>query len=115
MHNIDYLVTDHLSGIRHILCEGMLLGQEQAAKVIGRMSCRQAVAGCSCNFRLSCCCIRRRRLTGDDDDDEPEVVTETLPGFRAPLGGAQAGADGARGVLVKDILDAEQQLQVTAM
>lgn len=50
-------------------------------------------------------------LAGDDSDEEPQLVTEPLLGFGAQLG-VQEAAGGARGVLVKDILDAEQQLQV---
>lgn len=49
-------------------------------------------------------------FSGEDSDEESAVVTEPLPGFGAQLGVQQA-AHGARGVLVKDILDAEQQLQ----
>lgn len=50
----------------------------------------------------------------DSDEDETQVVTEPLPGFGVGRAGAAAvaGAAGAQGVLVKDILDAEQQLQV---
>jgi hypothetical protein len=74
---------------------------------------------------------RRSRVTagsmggagGRSDDDEDEVGADAafaaLPGFGAAVrgGGGAAGsaapaADGARGVLVKDILEAEQQLQV---
>jgi hypothetical protein len=74
---------------------------------------------------------RRSRVTagsvggaaGGSDDDEDEggvadVAFAALPGFGAAVrGGAAAGsaaaaAEGARGVLVKDILEAEQQLQV---
>jgi hypothetical protein len=57
----------------------------------------------------------------DDDEDEvgaADVAFAALPGFGAEVrggvaaGSAAAAADGARGVLVKDILEAEQQLQV---
>lgn len=48
---------------------------------------------------------------GDDDDDDVEVVTEQqLPLGGAGMGGAGRG-DGNQGVLVKNILDAQKDLQ----
>lgn len=43
---------------------------------------------------------------GDDEEDDIELVTETVPAFSDTADGA------AKGVLVKDILEAEKGLKV---